>query len=346
MKFKLFFYAAIAFVLGSCTSNEIIDSGENALDVKTEQPVLHITASFEESVETRAILEEVGTTLLKPILYKWETTDRIQFSFVQDGLPNPITAEANVTSVSLDGKTAQFTVPIPGEIDQTAEYKLYAFRSDRKSSITSGSALNTNSTIAVLPIQQYNYLATLADQATVFSIWSEKIVPADNSSNIALSFRHLGSMITLNLKNVGNTAITDLHSLLLQAVPNTNWIYNRYFGDGGAQFDLATGQFVIGQEQFSYTLTFFPPSSDIAGQNVGTYYLWFIPKSDAGPITLRLVSLKSPGANVSTDATGETTVSRSITQSLVPGKNYVLFAHINGDSSPYTIDFKTSVDFD
>lgn len=344
MKYKLFFLAAVAFILASCSNNEIVVPDENVLNVKTEQQVLHITASFEESVETRATLEESGTTLIKSIIYKWQTTDKIQFSFVQSGLLNPITAEANVTSVSADGRTAQFTVPVPTEIDRTAEYKLYAFRSDRKSSITSGSVLNTNSTIAVLPTQQFDYKATLADQAIIFSIWSEKTIPANNTLDIALSFKHLGSIMTLNLKNVGTTAINDLHSLILQESSSKSWIYNRYLGGGGAQFDMATGTFVSGQEKPSWTLTFFSSSLTFNPQSVGTYYLWFIPKSDAMPITLRLYSYKGVGEG---DRTGESAVdaSKTITQSLVRGKNYVLFAHINGDSSPYTLTFKTSTDF-
>ncbi len=347
MKLRLFFLATIALMITSCANNDILEPQENVLALESAEKVLNITASFEVPTETRATLEESGATLVKNIQFKWEKDiDEIQFCFEQGG--TKVTNKTTVTGVSNDGRTAQFTITVPQPaINPAQPYKLYAYRSGRKTEVTSGSELIANSTIAVLPAQQYDYQPTLADQAIVFSIWSEKDVPANSGSDIALSFKHLGSMMTLYLKNNGSIAITDLHSIALQANPNVNWMYNRFEGGGGAQFDMSTGTFVTGQEKFSFTLSFIAPSPTINPGQYITYYAWFVPNPDISSITWQLASLKSPGASLS-DVTGLTNPNKTITRNLVAGKNYVLFATISANPSPprpYLVSFTTSAAF-
>ncbi|WP_436416344.1 fimbrillin family protein [Petrimonas sp.] len=346
MKLRFFFLAAIALMIAGCTNNDILEPQEDALALKPEEKVLNITASFEVPTETRAMLEENGETLVKNIQFKWEKDiDEIQFCFEQDG--TKVTNKTTVTDVSNDGRTAQFTITVPQHaIDPAQPYKLYAYRSGRKTAVTSGSELIANSTIAVLPAQQYDYQSTLADQAIVFSIWSEKEVSANSGSDIDLSFKHLGSIMTLYLKNIGSAAITDLHSIILQANSSTLWMYNRLNGGGGAQFDMATGNFVSGQEQLSYTITFFPSSPSINANEIIKYYAWFVPKSDVPSIPLTLMALKSPGAG-----TGDiiALTNKVINRELIVGKNYVLFATINTSVTdpprPYHLNFTTSTSF-
>lgn len=341
MKFKLFFYAAIALIAAGC-SNETVDLRDD-LTAEPKDKVLQVTASFEEPAGTRGYLEETGATIIKSIGFRWEATDEIQFCFEQDG--NTYSNTANVTSVSMDGKTASFAVTVPAGIDTGSAYTLYAYRSSRKSDKTAGSVLDpADPTIAILPLEQFDYLATLTDQATVFSIWSKKTVEPVMTT-IALSFQHMGSMMTLHLKNVGSTAINDLHSLVLQTNPTQNWVINRFEGNGGALFDMAAETYVGGSEQFSTTLTFFTPSATLAPDEVGTYYLWFVPKTDIAAFDLMLASLKSPGTQ--SDITGLTNVNKSITRSLQTGKNYLLFATIENDESttpprPYLLKFTDS----
>ncbi|MEA5043616.1 MAG: hypothetical protein VB075_03415 [Petrimonas sp.] len=341
MKFKFFFFAAIAFIIAGCTSNDIVDLSENVQTVEPDKPLLHITALFDEPAGTRASLEEYGPTVIKTIGFRWEVNDEIQFCFEQGEIK--VKGNTLVSSVSEDKKTAFFDVTVPGGIDPANPYTLYAYRSGRKSGISSGSVLdNTTPTIAILPTLQYEYKATLADQATVFSLWTKKIITPETTS-ISLSFQHLGSMMTLHLKNVGATEIDDLHSLALQSNPTQNWIINRLEGGGGAQFDMATGNYVDGNEKFSYTLTFFLPSPTLASGSVGTYYLWFVPKTDISTFNLLLVSLESPGNII----TGVTNVSKNITKSLERGKNYILFASIEKDEAAtpprkYKVNFTDS----
>ena len=332
MKFKFFFFAAIAFIVAGCTGNDIVDISENVQTVEPDKPLLHITASFDEPAGTRASLGEYeyGSTGMNAIGFRWEVNDEIQFCFEQDG--TKFKGNTLVNSVSLDQKTAFFDVTVPGGINTANPYTLYAYRSGRKSGITSGSVLdNTNPAIAILPTLLNSYEATLADQATVFSLWSKKDITPETTF-ISLSFQHFGSMMTLHLKNVGATAITDLHSLAVRANPSQNWIINRYYGNGEAQFDMAAESYVVGTEQYSFTLTFIVPPLTLDPKKVGTYHLWFIPKTDIPSFELMLASLKSPGATEA-DMTGMTNSSKSITKNLERGKNYILFASIEKDAT-------------
>lgn len=340
MKLKLlFFIAAVALIVTSCNSYDIVETDNTVQSVESTKHVLNITASFDESGSTRATLERNPSS----IQFKWQKdVDEIQFCFVQDGAK--ITANAPVTDVSEDGRTAQFELPVPDEIDRNEAYTLYAFRSGRKSGITSGSELQANSTIAVLPVAQNSYFSTLSEQAIVFSIWSKKEIPANSDTEIPLTFQHLGSMATLNVKNIGDEAITDIHSFVLQANPQVDWIYNRFEGGGGAHFDLSTGNFVSGRERFSYTLTFIAQSKTIEAGDVGTYYIWFIPNPDVPKITLQLASLKSPGTELG-HVTGSSNPNKTVKMSLEPGKNYVFFATIEvafSSPRPYKIIYTDS----
>lgn len=345
MKFKSFFFAAIALIVAGCTGNDIVDLSENVQTVEPDKPLLHITASFDEPAGTRAFLEEYGATVMKTIGFRWEVNDEIQFCFEQGEIK--VKGNTLVDSVSEDKKTAFFDVTVPGGIDPANPYTLYAYRSGRKSGISSGSVLdNTTPTIAILPTLQYEYKATLVDQATVFSLWTKKNITPETTS-ISLSFQHLGSMMTLHLKNVGATEIDDLHSLALQSNSSVNWVINRFKGGGGAKFDMVAGNYVAGGEEFSTTLTFFPtssPSTLIPG-DVETYYLWFVPKTNVSSFNLLLASLKSPGGEA--DVTGMTNINKSITKNLERGKNYILFATIEKDTTSipprtYKVNFADS----
>ncbi|HHV86125.1 MAG TPA: hypothetical protein GXX42_10010, partial [Petrimonas sp.] len=127
MKFKFFFFAAIAFIIAGCTSNDIVDLSENVQTVEPDKPLLHITALFDEPAGTRASLEEYGPTVIKTIGFRWEVNDEIQFCFEQGEIK--VKGNTLVDSVSEDKKTAFFDVTVPGEIDPANPYTLYAYRS-------------------------------------------------------------------------------------------------------------------------------------------------------------------------------------------------------------------------
>ena len=165
MKPKIFFLAALALVAASCTQNE---------PVEQPQPrILRVSATVEEPAAPRATIEELPGGAIR---YRWETGDIIQLAFVQGTVKK--LADATVTGVSPDGRTAQFTATVPGEIT-AADFTLYAYRSSKKESISSGNNLelqNDGKVIAVLPGSPWNYSGNAEEQRHLVSLWGKQAV--------------------------------------------------------------------------------------------------------------------------------------------------------------------------
>ena len=161
MNYKLLLIlAAVSLIFAGCAKDELIE--------QPQPRVMRFTATVEEPADTRATLEETDAGAIR---FKWETTDIIQMAFVQGDIKK--TANATVTSVSADGRTAQFSVEVPDEI--TGDFTLYAYRSSRSDSYTEGSELlATDPIIAVLPETPENYTATFARQSKLVSVWCKE----------------------------------------------------------------------------------------------------------------------------------------------------------------------------
>ena len=73
MKIKLFFFAAVVFIMASCSQNEF--------DKPKVKRFLHATASVVEPTETRATLVQYVNLPYKSLRYVWEVGDVIYFCF-------------------------------------------------------------------------------------------------------------------------------------------------------------------------------------------------------------------------------------------------------------------------
>ena len=183
MNYKLLLIlAAVSLIFTGCAKDEL-----------TEQPqprIMRFTATVEEPADTRATLEETDAGAIR---FKWETTDIIQMAFVQGDIKK--TANAAVTSVSADGRTAYFSVEVPAEI--TGDFTLYAYRSSRFDG--GGELLAADPTIAVLPKSPWEYLATFAEQSKLVSVWCKKDIAYSGGvlPDVSLAFQHLGAMMTV-----------------------------------------------------------------------------------------------------------------------------------------------------
>lgn len=351
MKFKLFILAIIAMIVASCSKSEV----HEFIEPETKTRTMRFVASVSEPKDTRSELVKDGDELVHGIKFKWEENDIIQFSFVQGTVTR--TTYTTVTNVSEDERTAYFDVNVPGDIE-AGDFKIYAYKSDRKGDVTVGSTIQQNSTNAMLPVQYFKYKANFEDQAKFFTIWSEQQITGwdgETAPSVSLKFKHLGAMMTLHLKNVGDTDINGMYGLAFFNVGNfeiPHWVYNRA-GNGGALFDLATGSYVVGQEKPHRTVNFYRNIDNVLSSGSDeTLYVWFVP----GPFTdnnnLNLVSLNEgvlPAA-----ATGVSN-NVKIAKDFQPGINYVYFAHIKNNPSyvegttplreKFMIEFKSKDDY-
>ena len=330
MKIKLFFFAAVVFIMASCSQNEF--------DKPKVKRFLHATASVVEPTETRATLVQYVNLPYKSLRYVWEVGDVIYFCFEQNGAR--LTNSTTVTSVANGGSTAVFTIPFPEELADE-DFKIYAYRSG-----ATGAGFQTNSPIAILPTNPYNYPATLDDQADRLSMYSVQDVTYSGGEfpAISLAFQHMGSVMTVHLKNIGSDAITDIIQLGLRSAEGTSWLRN--VGTGGATFNLITDNFDIPIE--GNTLIFYSPTNDYTINGSGgerIFHTWFVP----GPYTTgNNITLGTLNGTALTDLTSLTAgVKNAI--NFEKGKNYVLYAHIDkvqstvgGATYDYTITYKTS----
>lgn len=314
MKLKLFFLAVVALIIASCTSNELVET--------EDARVLHFTASVYEPASTRSSLTDEATT----IGYVWEVGDTINVSFAQNGTV-VATDIAKVTTAN--GNRAEFSMPLPSTLTVGQDVTIYAYRS---------AAGSLSGSIATLPMYPHYYRTTLASQGKRLAIWSTTTVPYSGTAipSVNLTFKHLGSTMSLKIKNTGTNAVTDLVALgLREPTMSINWLRN--VGDGGATFDMAAnssaGAFV--NEVLGTTLIFYSDDVNFPANTEKTFYAWFVPGPSTNA-TIQLGSLRSY-----TDVSGQTTIGKTAI-AFAPGYNYVLYATIDAGTTPYTINFTNS----
>ncbi|MGP1436733.1 MAG: hypothetical protein ACTTKN_08920 [Phocaeicola sp.] len=327
MNYKLLLIlAAVALIFAGCAKNEL-----------TEQPqprVMRFTATVEEPADTRATLEETDAGAIR---FKWETTDVVQMAFVQGDTKK--TANAAVTSVSADGRTAQFSVKVPDEI--TGDFTLYAYRSSRyDDSSTDGVLLATDPTIAVLPEVPWEYLATFKHQSKLVSVWCKKDITYSGGvlPDVSLAFQHLGAMMTVKVKNSTGVEVMDIFSIRLKGTKY--WVFNHAW-IGTAQFNMATGSYVTGEELKNIALeirTNMTRYGGIAAGETKNYYTWFVPApyTEGNAIALE-------AENSSRNVIGTAGPSGSKNQiDFQPGKNYRVAVDIITSTDP---EYKYALNF-
>lgn len=312
MKIKLFILAVLALVAASCAKNELIE--------QPQPRMLRVTATVEEPAQTRAELEHLSSGAIR---FKWQTTDVIQMAFVQGAVKK--TANAAITSVSADGRTAQFEVEVPAEI--TGDFTLYAYRSSND--INGGGILSPdNPVVAILPKMSWTLSKTLYGQRFAVSLWCKQDVAYGGGGMpaVSLAFRHLGAMMTVKIKNLKSEDITNIN---LHIRGTNDWVFN-HRAIGGAEFDMQAESYI---ERWGNTGM--PITNDGIKVGENTFYTWFVPGDyhESHPITLK--AWPSGGAS-------EIKVSSNSKNQInfQPGKNYTVYITIGDGTGDNIYDLK------
>ncbi len=212
-------------LFAKCNSSDILP--EVTPDVSG---VLTITASI------NALNESVSRVGLNKqdddfIALTWQVGDRIDFAFLQ----NDVTLTSSVTLIANnlydDGKIATFDIVLPEGIEKDLPYTLYG--------IIGGGGLVENTTKVKLPISPEGINSSLSEveeNKDVVLYFKSEV----KSGNIAIQFKHLGSLFCITLKNTGVAALDNLAEIRLvgQDETNINWAYN---SEGGKIYDLESG---------------------------------------------------------------------------------------------------------
>lgn len=307
-----FFAIVIMMAIGGCNNNE-----EQLLD---SQPTFSFNASIADEQPTTRV--NLGSNIDDDIIVKWEVGDVIDVSYVQNGVTR--TGKATVVNTSNEGKQAIFgnvKLPegiVPGVVDV---YGVYG-----------GGGIAFNTTNAVLPTNagSAQSLPDLLNRNDVMLYFAAKNFNTKNSSTASVDFKHLGSVISITLRNTCKNAMT-LNRAILEGVnnpTNKNWAYNT--GTGGNIFDLSSQTFQNTQSagnilSFSTNVTKLRPRGGVM-----SFLAWypFLPNKNLPELQLELI----PGGTTRT--TINTLPAQGAPLSL--GKVYYVYAQWNGTNIRFT----------
>lgn len=263
-------------LLGACSNEELLaDRNPN------EERTISLTAAISSEPTTRiALMQQENNT----IALTWETDDEIELLFKQGTIE--IKQTVTLTSISNDGKRAQFDIVIPNEINEGA-FDLYGVYGG-------GGLSDTNPTLATLP--QYLGLASslntpwynnpsfsfssVQDRKDVMLYFASKGVQTTNPK-ASVAFKHLGSLFSVTVMNTGATNLNNLDFTALHGVDENgnwdssgNWAYNGDFGE--KNFDLVNEIFLDVESGGSY-ITFETESNTLASGESITFWGWYPP---------------------------------------------------------------------
>lgn len=333
--------AILAILFASCTQNEPIEQPKTR--------VLHVVATTSEPSDTRLTAEDNEGT----IRFSWEVNDVIHLAFVQGKTQK--SADAAVTSVSADGKTAYFDVVVPQEI--TGNFTLYAYR---------GYELKGDYYVAAARLQPSpgDFAKTLDEQRKLVSAWAKQNVAYDPTATptVKLPFKHIGAMMTLKIKNKNTSGNVVFGGLLITSNTNTYWVANGN-KQGRASFKMDTEKFDPASENYELTFGMSSSPNGIAPGEIQTYYHWFVPyhkpANDDDADTASMSNIK-PYSGENTPEAPNPLVLKVVDNpeawmpkvwgtsapkdaiDFQPGKNYVVYVTVEGTSPNYIVKYSNA----
>ena len=264
---------------------------------------------------TRIALTQVG----KRIDMAWEAGDVLQLCFVQGA--TKIKRWVEVNNISADGKKASFSIGIPDEI-VVGSFDLYG--------VYGGLGLSeSDPTIALLPgIGGAGSLSALSEREDAMLIFSS-IGIQTSEPQVSVTFRHLGALFCITLKNNNSVTMNDLGSLRLVSNDPGTWAYNF---EGGGSYDLVNDAFLGTESGGGNYLKFISPVSSLAAGESLSIWGWFPPLPTAVWPELSLEI--RDGWNAVRVTSDNSKPARS--SALSTGKSYYFYAMWDGDALIFT----------
>lgn len=309
---------AMLFFVAGCQDEEVLLVADEEPDATAENVgarVFSLTASMPEgSGGTRVAFTQDG----KNVSLTWEEGDQLDLLFVQ-GETMVKQSLVQVSNISADGKKAGFSINLPPEI-QDGTFDLYG--------VYGGLGLSdSNPSLALLPKTDGSApsLASMAEGKHFMLVFSQTGL-STTSPQASVTFRHVGSLFCLTLKNASGTPVLNLGSAKLSS-SGTGWAYNS------------------GSEQMYYSVTNDQLQGDSGGDHIMLYadgaigtndtinfWGWYPPLSGVNwpELTLTLYDKNN-------NSLGESSTDKPArTSPTLPGKCYHLYAVWNDAGLHYT----------
>lgn len=221
--------------------------------LQTDKPIeqesvtkIRISATVEENESsTRLAMAQDGLDMK----FTWEEGDMIKLIFF-DGA-NYAQSTTSVSSVSDDGKRAQFDVEIPPSI-VSETFDLYGIFGSASFSSTQGEDSFVNLPAApwaaALPFLQDEQLVMLRFEASGINIANPVI---------SVTFRHVGSLFKIFLENNSTTPLNGVSSVdIFTDTPGAVLYAHQNNGVNTVKYDVVNGVFINGTTIFTNQLHF------------------------------------------------------------------------------------------
>ncbi|MDD4728742.1 MAG: phosphodiester glycosidase family protein [Dysgonamonadaceae bacterium] len=256
----------------------------------------------------------------KSITLTWEEDDQLELVFVQGD--TKIKSIAKVVHISGDEKNALFHITLPKEI-KTGEFDLYG--------VYGGGGLSDNDpTLIKLPENagSASSLASIKERKDVMLHFASKNININNPK-ISVTFQHLGSLFSINVKNTSSKSLSNLAGARLVGVSGDGkWAYNT--GVGGNMYDLVNGEF-LNQETAGNYVSFKAETNSLSSGKIITFWGWYPTLPDKSWPELKLdLRSESESLFISSNSNPERDTPT------VSGKSYYLFATWDGSNLEFS----------
>lgn len=307
MKKKLLYITMIATILlfGACSNEELLTES-------TGRTISLSVSMTDGQNNTRVDLN--NDTINRTVELKWKVDDPIQLVFDQEGITKT-SVLATVKRISEGGKTAHFNIEIPPSVAEGGRFTLYG--------VYGGGGINVagENPRAILPS-----ITDLSDDGTLKEIqdnkhlmlYFSKIMQATDTK-VLVSFKHIGSLFTIKVKNNKTTAI-NVSQAELGGVSSSGVI-----GVASGFFDLKTGEF--SNTELLNKISFKASATSIPAGGIIEFWAWYPPSDkEWGAISLKLVTGADPNNYIRTVITKQGKVA-------VAGKTYVFYGVVDSNNN-------------
>jgi len=314
----MIFTALILLGVG-CQSEEIPPVGEDERNVSEDSDEMRtfslIASMPEESGSTSSIPDESGSTRIaffqvgKSVALIWEEGDQLDLLFVQ-GITQ-VKQTVTVSNIYAEGKKAAFEFTLPAAI-QAGYFDLYGVYGG-------GGLSDSNPSLAVLPLINGSApsLTSLAAGKKFMMVFSKNRLTT-TSPQASVTFRHVGSLFCLTLKNARGTALENLGSIRLGS-SISRWAYNNSATEPH-YYNLVDDAFRNPESAGNFITLY--ADGNVATNDTLNFWGWYptLPDVNWPGLTLTLLDNTSGVLGVSSN------VKPARTSPTAPGKNYHFYA--------------------
>jgi uncharacterized protein (TIGR02145 family) len=268
-----------------------------------------------ESGSTRIAFTQQGIS----VALTWEEGDQLDLLFVQGD--TRVKQTVPVINISADGKKAGFAFTVPEGIEGTFDlYGVYG----------GGGLDDTNPSLAELPTITGSApsLKSLAEGKNFMMVFSQKELTTA-SPQASVTFRHLGSLFCLTLKNLSGTALTNLgRAELVSSASDSGWAYN--VGTTLRYYNLVDGTFQDPETAGSFITLY--GDGNVATNDTLNFWGWYppLPEGNWPELTLELYDKNNTLLGTSSN------VKPARTSPTASGKNYHFYAAWNDAGLHFT----------